>query len=101
MSLLYWLIIQDYSTEIPWEAEKLELEQTADCSERPFTKASHRESNMLSYEDDKAPHQTRLRTKGIFGMLTMLAFHGTGMGFPKVHPLHSPTGPQASMHFHD
>lgn len=51
MSLLYGLITQDYSTEIPWEG----LQQTAVCYKRPFTKTSHRESNMLSYEDDKAP----------------------------------------------
>lgn len=82
--------------EMLLEAEELAVEQTAVCSERP----SRRESNMLSHEDDKAPHQTHPHTKGIFGMLTMLAFHWTAMGASKGHPAHTPTGLRASTRCH-
>lgn len=68
------------------------------CSQAPpwgdeaSQKASRLEStNMLSHEDDKAPHQTHAHTKGPFGMLTMLASQWTGLGEPNTHSQWTPS----------
>lgn len=68
------------------------------CSQSPpwgdgaSQKASRLEStNMLSHEDDKAPHQTHAHTKGPSGMRTMLAFQWTGLGAPNTHSQWTPS----------
>lgn len=94
MSLLYGLITQDYSTEIPWEG----LQQTAVCYKRPFTKTSHRESNMLSYEDDKAPPSNTSTHKGDLWDAHNVGLSWNGHGFSKSSSI---TQPHWSMHFHD
>lgn len=70
------------------------------CSKLPFLETrlhkglpSWVNKHAVSWRWQGPPSNTSTH-KGIFGMLTMLAFHWTDMGASKVHPTHTPTGPQ-------